>query len=316
MLRTIAAALLFAAMAVIAAPAASAAPVFPTGLRIGLEPPAGLTVSKHFPGFEDDKSHVLVAVFEMPAIAYDQIMGGGFTKQTQDMTDVSKADFTVAGGSGYLVSGKAAVNGHGEQRWYLLAKPTAAAKGKAFTSLVRVDVPDTARTVYSDAVVRKMLASVDFRPRPVNELLGMLPFKLSDLAGFRVSQVLPAGVILTDGPGDDIGNNTQPYLVIAVGRGGPRDSNLRTTYAQDLLRSGPLNEVRFTSADNIRIDRSPALELRATAKDLSGHAVTVVQWLRFGTSGGYLRIVGVAPKDDWDKVFNRFRSVRDGIASR
>ena len=33
----------------------------------------------------------------------------------------------------------------------------------------------------------------------------MLPFKLGELAGFRVMQVFPdGGVILTDGPGDDI----------------------------------------------------------------------------------------------------------------
>ena len=38
----------------------------------------------------------------------------------------------------------------------------------------------------------------------------------------------------------------------------------------------------------------------------------VAQWLRFG-GGGFLRVVGVGRKDDWDALFTRFRAVRDGI---
>ncbi len=318
MLRTIAAALLLAVMATFAASTASAAPVFPTGLRVGLEPPPGLVPSHRFPGFEDPAHQVLVAIFELSGQAYDQIKQADLDKRTHGMTDVSKMDFAVAGGPGYLVSGEAKVNDHGEHRWLLLAKPTGGNKGDkgtAVTTLVRVDVPDAARSVYSDAVVHKMLASVDFRPTPTKELLGLLPFKLDDLAGFRIARVLPGGAILTDGPTDEAGSAKQPYLIVSVGRGGPSDPALRGTFARDMLRRGPLNNIRVTSSDNIRIGRAAALELRADAQDPGGQAVTVVQWLRFGT-GGYMRIIGIAPKDDWDKVFNRFRAVRDGVASR
>jgi len=41
----------------------------------------------------------------------------------------------------------------------------------------------------------------------------------------------------------------------------------------------------------------------------------VVQWVRFGT-GGFMRIVGVGPKNNWDSLFTRFRAVRDGIESQ
>lgn len=306
----------------LAAPGA-AAPVFPTGLRVGLAPPPGLVVSHRFPGFEDPDHRVLVAIFELPGQAYDQIMQAGFDKQTNGMTDVSKVNFEVAGGIGYLVSGETKVNDHGEHRWFLLAKPKvdnkardkAAGKGTPITSLIRVDVPDGARSVYSDAVVRKMLASLDFRPTPTKELLSLLPFKLNELAGFRVSRVLPGGAILTDGPSDQVGSAGQPYLIVSVGRGGPSNPALRGTFARDMLRNGPLSDIRVTSADKIRIDQTPAYEIRADAQDPTGAAVTVVQWLRFGT-GGYMRVIGVAPKGKWDKLFNRFRAVRDGVASR
>jgi hypothetical protein len=53
-------------------------------------------------------------------------------------------------------------------------------------------------------------------------------------------------------------------------------------------------------------------EVRAQAAGLDGAPVSLVQWLRFG-SGGFLRIIAVAKKDQWDALFTRFRAVRDGI---
>ncbi len=38
----------------------------------------------------------------------------------------------------------------------------------------------------------------------------------------------------------------------------------------------------------------------------------MVQWLRFG-GGGFIRMLGSAPKDEWEKAFPRLRAVRDGI---
>ncbi len=294
---------------------ATAAPVFPTGLRVGLALPPDLTASHRLPGFEDPTHHVIVAIFEFPGGAYDQLMNAGFQKETRGMSDVSKTDFAIAGGKGYLIGGTTTVKDHKEHRWLLLAKPEGAGKGAPMTAIIRVDVPDTARRVYTDAVVHKMLASADFRPTPTQELLGMLPFKISDLAGFTVAHVIPAGAILTDAPVDQTGKINPPYVIVAVGRGGPSDPELQGTFARDMLRNGPLSEVRVTSADRMRLHRSPTLELRADATDPAGKPVSVVQWLRFGT-GGFMRIVGVAPKNDWDKLFTRFRAVRDGIKAR
>jgi hypothetical protein len=296
---------------------ASAAPVFPTGMRVGLEPAADLVVSRRFPGFEDPQHRVAVALLELPGQAYEKLVKTGFDRQTHGLSDVSKAAFAVAGGSGYLISGQNQVNGHGEHHWFLLAKPKAGdkSKGVAVTALIRVDVPDGARNVYSDAVVRKMLASTDFRPTPTKELLGLLPFKIGDLAGFQVAHVMPAGAILIDGPPDQASKIGPPYMIVAVGRGGPSDPALQMNFAGDMLRNGPLSNVRVTSADKIRINRAPTLELRADATDPSGKPVSVVQWLRFGTTG-FMRIVGVSPKNDWDKLFTRFRTVRDGIKPR
>ena len=101
--------------------------------------------------------------------------------------------------------------------------------------LINVDVPEAARAVYSDAVIRKALASVTFRPTPIQEQLGMLPFKLNELAGFRVMQAMPrGGVILTDGPTDDI--NKQPYIIVSVGPGAPSEPTIAASSPANCCR--------------------------------------------------------------------------------
>ena len=69
-------------------------------------------------------------------------------------------------------------------------------------------------------------------------------------------------------------------------------------------------------SEPIRIDSMPGFETRldaTTGKDNT--PVTVVQWLRFG-GPTVMRIIGIAPRDQWEKAFPRFRAVRDGIQPR
>ena len=149
---------------------------------------------------------------------------------------------------------------------------------------------------------------------PVKERLALLPFQLNELAGFRVMQVLPAGgVILTEGPTDDI--TTQPYMVIAVGPGAPSDPGQRGQFANDMLANAPLANIKVKLSEPMRITGGQGYETRADAIGPRGNEVALVQWLRFGGSG-FLRIIGVGAKDDWDALFTRFRAVRDGIEAR
>jgi hypothetical protein len=295
--------------------AVTAKPVFPTGLRVGLEPPAGLTPSHRFPGFEDASRHVAVAIFEFPVAGYDKLIRSATSDQQHDMTAVTKGPFPLATGSGYLVGGTAQTDGKPVHRWFLIAKPpdNTAQKANDIATLIRVDVPQEAQAIYTDSVVRKMLASVSFRPTPIKELLALLPFELKNLAGMRVIKVMPGGAMLIDGAGSDLDN--QPYAIVAVGRGGPASADLRPRFASDLLHAAPVNDLTITSSERMRISGMPGIEIRAKGKSLRGNAITLVQWLRFGTNG-FLRVVGVAPQADWDKMFNRFRALRDGVEFR
>jgi hypothetical protein len=287
-------------------------PVFPRGMRIGLEPAGDLTASTRFPGFEDTERHVMVGILDMPSAAYSDIVRSAFDKNPKGMEAVTREAFPFVSGVGILLHGRAQDNGKPVHRWFLVAG-TGPGATQNLAMLIRVEVPDPAYDVYTDAVVRKMLASVTFRKVPTEELLALLPFKLTDLAGFRVSRVLPRGVVVTDGTSDAIAN--QPYAVITVGRGSPSTASDRMRLARDLLVSAPVKDLSVTSADNIRINGWPGNELRAKGAAAGDLPITLVQWLRFGATG-YLRVVAVAPTENWDAVFNRFRALRDGIDPR
>ena len=292
---------------------ASAEPVFPPGLRIGLEPQANLKLSKSFPGFEDADQKVAITILDLPARAYEEIERSAFEKNQPNLTDMKRESFPFASGIGFLITGKSQAGGITLRKWFFLATAVGGTVSD-LTMLINVEVPEAARAVYTDTVIRKALASVTFRPTPLQEQLGLLPFKLNELAGFRVMQALPAGgLILTDGPTDDI--SKQPYVIVSVGRGAPSEPDERGKFARELLSSAPLRELAVTLVEPMRIGGMQGIEIRAQARGLNGEPVSLAQWVRFGT-GGFLRVVGVGRKDDWDALFTRFRAVRDGVELR
>lgn len=296
----------------IVCPSARAETVFPPGMRVGLEPQGGLTLSTRFPGFEDAERKVAVTILQVPPPAYEELERSAFIKDQPGMAILKRESFPFVSGIGFLISGQAKADGVTTHKTFLLATAVGGAKDLAI--LINVEVPDKARAVYTDAVVRKMLASVTFRATPLEEQLAMLPFKVKELAGFRVLQALPnGGLILTDGPSDDI--SKQPYVIVSVGSGAPATPDERGRFARDLLSSAPLRDLAVTLLEPMRIGGQQGVEIRAQAKGLGGEPVSLAQWVRFG-SGGFLRVVGVVRQDDWDALFTRFRAVRDGIEPR
>ena len=292
---------------------AGAEPVFPPGLRVGLEPPAGLKPSMQFPGFLDSEHKVIITILELPGRAYEDVERAVFAQNQTGLTDVKRESFAFANGIGILVSGRASENGAPVRRWFLLAGGLGGAASD-LTTLINVTVPEPAAAFYPEAAIRKALASVTFRPNPLQEQLGMMPFKLNELAGFRVMRVLREGaVILTEGPTDDL--DTQPYVIVSVGSGGPAQPEVRGRFARDLLSTAPLRDLSIQLAEPMRIGGQPGYEIRAQASAQAGGPLALVQWLRFGGSG-YLRVVGAGRKDDWDTLFTRFRAVRDGVELR
>ncbi len=311
----LAAGAVLAASGLIGAQAGAADAVFPLGSRLGLTPPPGMTASAVFPGFEDRVNSAYIRLVALPDKAFAEIektMTNAALKK-QGMTVEKREKFTLPNAKGLLIVAQQEADAVRLRKWMLFV-PIA-----DVTALVSFEMPANTASRYPDAAIRAALASTTARATvPVPEQLELLPFRLEDLAGLRVARVMPGvAVQLTDGAQDHFDSAAQSHLVVSIARGSPPEPRDRDSFAR-LALSGlpPLNDVRITAAESMRLGGMPGHEMRAAGKDpKTGADVEIVQWLRFG-AGGYVRMLGFGPKQGWTDTFMRFRAVRDGVQPR
>src|SRR6202043_3271186 len=192
--------------------------------------------------------------------------------------------------------------------------------GGTFSGYVAVQVPENASKIYTDDAVRQMFASAVVRKEvPVEEQLGLMPFKISELSSFKNIRTLAPGaaIILADGD-EKTGLEAPPFMVIGLIGSAPAQPDARGRFAQQAATTIPgVRNARITMSEPLRIDGMAGYETRIDATSGKDNtAVTVVQWLRFGGGQNSLRIIGSAPREQWAKAFPRFRAVRDGIQPR
>jgi hypothetical protein len=282
---------------------------FPVGSSLGLVPPAGLHLDGTFPGFRDADNGVSMMLLELPPPAYESIRGSLSTQEAKQrgvLVDVRETMFTDAGAA--LVSAGEETKAH-QRMWMMLAQMP------RFTALVTVQIPDKAKALYPDAAIQASLKTLALRPPPIDEQLGLLPFRLTDLGGFRVVAIVNRNaVVLTKGARDTIHALDQPHIVIGIGTSGSATQREWPRVAEVAFESFPgFVERKITAAEMIKVDGMPAYEIRAEAKDaVTGAPLVIVQWLRFG-AGSFVQIIGITSKENWSRDFPQFRAVRDGI---
>jgi hypothetical protein len=306
-------------LALAQAPARAADVVYPPGSRIGLAPPSGLAPSRSFfGGYEDPDDNVTIKMVALPAEAYgelDRTMGAEALKR-QGLTFETREAMPLSTGKAFLVVGHQEVDKTNVRKWFLIAS------WPALTAFVTVQVPDAAKARYPDAAIRTALATLAVRATvPAEEQLGLVPFKVGELAGFRVAGVIPGrAVMLSDAPATMSAPPEvpmDPHILVAIAPGGPAQSSERDTFARDLFATVPnLKDVRLENSEPLRIGGQQGHQILANGRDAaSGATLTVVQWLRFG-GGAYMQMVGIARSDAWKDAYPRFRAVRDGIEPR
>jgi hypothetical protein len=287
--------------------------VYPTGSRIGLVPLNGIIPLKGGAGFENPDNNLVVSFREMPASAYEAIDTA--IKEGKALpTAMEKAEvFTTATGKAYLSRAGGPNSGPNNNRVAIIVSD-----GK-IAGYVAVDVPEAAARTYSDQAIRQMLASTTLRSEvPAEEQLALLPFKVSELAGFKKVRTLVPGqaVMLLDGD-EEAALSGAPYVLIAVARISADQAEGRERLARQMAMAIPgIVDGRITTSEPMRIGGTAGHEMRVEATSVKDNKpVTVVQWLRFG-GGATLRIVAASTRAEWPEMFTRFRAVRDGIDRR
>jgi hypothetical protein len=300
--------LLFAAVG----PALAAEAIFPPGARVGITPLVGLVGAKTFVGFETEDHSVKVLMAELPVAAYSEVVTA-FKANPAGPNGVKPESIETAAGVAYYTV-ENAKDGATNVRRYSMILP-----GGAFSGYVAVQVPENMSRIYTDEAIRQMFASAMIRKEvPVEEQLGLMPFKISQLADFKNVRSLAVGSAILLADGDENANvEVAPFMVLGLMGASPTQPEDRGRFAQQAATAIPgVRDARMTMSEPMRIDGMPGYETRIDATSGKDNtAVTVVQWLRF-SGPTTLRIVGSAPRDQWSTAFPRFRAVRDGILPR
>jgi ribosomal protein L10 len=273
-------------------------------------PLVGLDPAKTFAGFQTEDESVKVLVAELPAEAYGEVVNA-LKAGPANTGGIKPESIETAAGMAYYTA-ETAKNGTSVVRRYSMIL-----SGGTFSGYVAVQVPENAGKIYSDEAVRAMFASAVIRKEvPVEEKLGLMPFKVSELSAFKNVRTLTPGaaVLLADGD-ETTGIETAPFMVIGLMGSAPAQPDDRSRFAEQAATAIPgVRNLRITMSEPVRIDGMAGYETRIDATSGKDNTpVTVVQWLRFGGGQNALRIIGSAPREQWTKAFPRFRAVRDGI---
>jgi hypothetical protein len=292
-------------------PALAADTVFPAGVRVGITPLVGLVGARTFVGFETEDHGVKVLMAELPPEAYNEVVTA-FKANPAGTNGIKPESIETSAGVAYYTAENAR-NGATSVRRYSMILP-----GGSFSGYIAVQVPENASRIYTDDAIRQMFASAAVRKQvPVEEQLGLLPFKISELGDFKNVRTLAVGsaVLLADGE-ENSSVEVTPFMVLSLMGSAPAQPDDRGRFAQEAAISIPgVREARMTMSEAVRIEGMPGYETRIDGISGKDTPVTVVQWLRFG-GPTTLRIIGSAPRDQWAKAFPRFRTVRDGIQPR
>jgi hypothetical protein len=302
-----------ALLTIAASPAFAADPVFPPGARVGMVPLVGLGRAKSFIGFETEDQGVKVVVADLPAEAYGEV-ANAFKANPGGTGGIKPESIETAAGLGYYTVENAKDAVSGNVRRYSMIVP-----GIAFSGYIAIQVPENAWKVFTDDAVRQMFASAVVRKEvPVDEQLGLLPFKIAELSDFKNVRTLAPGAAVVVADGDETtGFETAPFMIIGLIGSMPATPDDRGRFAQQIATTIPgVRDGRITMSEPIRIDGQAGYETRIEATSGKDNTpVTIVQWLRFGGQSS-LRVIGSSPRDQWAKAFPRFRAVRDGIQPR
>jgi hypothetical protein len=199
------------------------------------------------------------------------------------------------------------------RKWALLARTA------DMTVILVATLPDAAQDTYPDSALRSALGSITVRPKlPPAEMLGILPYRLDGLGGFRLLRASPAGTaVLTLGPNDTTLPTEQPYFTIALRAAELPQASERDRFALRALTAFVGRpDLHVVHSSQVRFGGELGHEIVAESRDpRTGDEFMLVQWLRFGTSG-FVQMFGTARKDQWTAVLPRMRTLRDGFAPR
>jgi len=278
--------------------------VYPGAAGGGLVPPAGMTASKKFAGFEDAATGSSILFVDMPAEAWPQLKAGmtaeTLKRQGVELSGPPREVKLPGGEAAILLAGKQRIPAGVFRKWILVAQ------GKDATLLITAQSPETAASKLSNADMEKALLGLKTRARlSAEQQMEALPFTVKDKAGFRLVNTLAgSALLLTDGPENTVKNAAQPLVIVAGSMAGSPPEAQRKPLARAAFSS--VAGVNNITVKDEKAEADGRIVISGTGKDASsGEAVSIIQVVSFNKDG-FIRSILVTREADLGKYRDRF----------
>jgi len=127
-------------------------------------------------------------------------------------------------------------------------------------------------------------------------------------------------IMLTDGSFEGTNRETQPTMVIISsdsegGSAQDKDMDLELFAAVMMYLNEELfKSIKVKDTSLMTIADLPSAEVLSKAKGrMTGEKLMVVQWMLFSEDGKFVKILGYAPRKQFDEALPRFKAIRDGM---
>lgn len=293
-----------------AKPAAQSSPQQAPNSRVTLSLPAGFAPAKLYSGFENEARGISFVIFEAPAAAYAE-MAKGFTPQTlatRGILDAERGTLARAGEYVYMRARQSSAAGNFAKFFVLFATADQ-------TVLVTANVPQSAietGAIKREDIERVLASASTVAVAAVKDLykLGYMgPFKEAGRVAGTAKLYTLDGKLTPDQQG-----SARTALIVAPSIDKRPVGNVEDA-AKRLLQS--LTGYRDFAPSNpaaIEIAGMSGVEIEAEATEQQSSArMLIYQVLLVAKEGGYYRLVGMAPREEAEKMRPEFQRIANSL---
>jgi hypothetical protein len=286
-------------------------PVTIPGTSVSLTPLDGFVPSSEFAGFVDPDSGGSVVVVEFPPEAFAEVYAS-FNDLAISGAQLARQGIVIEAreplsSTSLVLSGSQTVAGQRYDKWMSVF-------GGSRTALITVQAPESAGL--SSASVLSMLRTVKIgQPASLEDQITALPFTFEAGPPFRVINVLAgSAVIMTSGPLDVDPSRTQPVVLLASTTSAPVPLELREQAARtQLLATARMADAVVESSRVATFAGFPAIVLSGRFED---GAKRFEQYIGFDPAGVQLRLLAVAPSEEFSSVSPSIETIAASVRTR
>jgi hypothetical protein len=279
----------------------------PRGSRIVLEVPKGYSPASRFSGHVDEARGISIMIVEFPAAAYDE-MAKGMTPEVLARQQIlePKIGRLERGGEHFYVTGEQSTGGAAFAKFILILR-----EGDT-TAVITANVPKKvlASGAATAAEIEAILKSARVAGSPAAEKplfdLGYLgPFKSAGAMGGAATLYSLDGLLTPPKP-----DPARPLFLVAPSLDERPVGDLEAFSRRALETIRGYTDLSITAIRALTITDMRAVEATATAKvSRDSTDVWLIQTIVSPPSGGYVRMIGQAVADDWERLLPEFRKM-------